>query len=164
MILATLATSLLWSTQGLAAEMKLAYVDIKVAMESTSVHSNGMKRLEALQHKKQKQLEAMRKRLSDLDKELQLQSMAMSNERRASKQQELVTLKKNYDRQLQDASDELKAEKRKLYTVLSGKFYDAIRAYGKTNEYDMIIPKSATIYTNSAYDITADITKILDKK
>ncbi len=158
------AVWLLFASQALATEMKIATVDIKTAMENTKAYAAGIKRLEALQSKKKKELEAMRKRLTDLDKELQLQSMALSNERQNAKQQELVRLKKEFDRKLQDASDELKAEKRKLDSKMIGKFYDAVRAYGKEKKFDLILPKSTTMYVGEGLDITADITKILDQK
>ena len=158
------AVCLLCVSQASAADMKIATVDIKTAMENTKAYAAGIKRLEALQNKKKKELGAMRKRLTDLDKELQLQSMALSNERQNAKQQELVRLKKDFDRRLQDASDELKAEKRKLDSKMIGKFYDAVRAYGKDKKFDLILPKSTTMYVAQGLDITADITKILDQK
>ncbi len=158
------AVWLLFTSQVLATEMKIATVDIKTAMENTKAYAAGIKRLEALQGKKKKELEAMRKRLTDLDKELQLQSMALSNERQNAKQQELARLKKEFDRKLQDASDELKAEKRKLDSKMIGKFYDAVRSYGKEKKFDLILPKSTTVYVGESLDITADITKILDQK
>ncbi|MDX8383655.1 MAG: OmpH family outer membrane protein [Ghiorsea sp.] len=153
-----------WTTSSVAAEMKIGYVDIKTAMENTKEYSKGIKRLEALQNKKKRTLEAKRNRVSQLDKELQMQSMAMSNAHQVSKQQEFTRLKKEFERELQDASDELKGAKRQLDQTLIGKFYDVVRAYGKAKKYDLILPKSTTIYGNSAYDVTADITKILDKK
>jgi len=163
-ILMMLAASLLWSTQTLAADTKIAVVDIKTAMENTKAYAAGIKRLEALQNKKKKELESLRKRLTDLDKELQLQSMALSNDRQNAKQQELAQLKKTFDRKLQDASDELKGEKRKLDSRMIGKFYDAVRDYGKDKGFDLIIPKATTMYVADGLDITAEITKILDKK
>jgi len=155
---------LMWVTPTIAADVKVATVDIKTAMENTKAYAAGIKRLEALQNKKKKELEAMRKRLTDLDKELQLQAMTLSNDRQNAKQQELVSLKKEFDRKLQDASDELKAEKRKLDSRMIGKFYDAVRAYGKDKKFDLILPKSTTMYVGEGLDITADITKILDQK
>jgi len=152
------------SQVSIAAEMKIAYVDIKTSMENTKAYKNGIKRVEALQNQKRKKLEGMRKRVTDLDKELQMQSMAMSSEHLTAKQQEFATLKKEFDRELQDASDELKNAKRQLDQTMFGKFYDAVRAYGKEHKFDLILPKSATIYGSGTYDITADITKMLDTK
>jgi len=163
-ILVMFAASLLWVGHSFAAEMKIGYVDIKTSMENTKAYALGIKRVEALQNKKKKKLEVMRQRVSDLDKELQMQSMAMSSERQVEKEQEFTRLKKEFDRELQDATDELKREKRQLDQTMFGKFYDAVRSYGKNNKFDMILPKSATIYASSEYDITADITKILDQK
>ncbi|MDQ6984515.1 MAG: OmpH family outer membrane protein [Ghiorsea sp.] len=164
LILMVFAFSLFWATQGAAAEMKVAVVDIKTAMENTKAYAAGIKRLEALQSKKKRELEAMRSRLSDLDKELQLQSMALSNERQNAKQQELTQLKKSFDRKLQDATDDLKAEKRKLDSRLIGQFYEAIRKYGQQHRFDLILPKSTTMYATERLDVTAELTKILDKK
>jgi Skp family chaperone for outer membrane proteins len=39
-----------------------------------------------------------------------------------------------------------------------------VRDYGKKNGYDLILPKSNMIYAGEALDVTADITKLLDKK
>ncbi len=159
-----LAVSLFFVTQASAADMKVATVDIKTAMENTKAYASGIKRLEALQNKKKKELGFLRKRLTDLDKELQLQSMTLSNESQSSKQQEFSRLKKDFDRKLQDASDELKAEKRKLDSRLIGKFYEAVRTFGKENKYDLILPKTTVMYAGSSLDITTKITQILDKK
>jgi len=148
MMFVLLALSTLATTAN-AVETKIGYVDIKAAMESTKDYSQGLKRLEALESKKTKQLEAMRNRITDLEKEVQMQSMTMSNDHKMAKQQEMTQLKKEFDRELQDASD---------------KFYDAVREYGKTNNFDIILPKSATVYASGKNDITADITKILDTK
>ncbi|HID36391.1 MAG TPA: OmpH family outer membrane protein [Ghiorsea sp.] len=164
LVLMVFAVSLIWSAQAVASENNVAVVDIKTAMENTKAYAAGIKRLEALQNKKKKELEAMRKRLTDLDKELQLQSMALSNDRQNAKQQELAQLKKTFDRKLQDASDDLKAEKRKLDSRMIGKFYDVVRDYGKEKGFDLILPKSTTIYVGEGLDITADITNILDTK
>jgi outer membrane protein len=163
-ILAIFATTLMCSSMATAAEMKIGYVDIKVSMENTKAYMQGIKRVEALQNKKKKKLESMRQRVSELDKELQMQSMAMTSDHQAAKQQEFTSLKKEFDRELQDASDELKREKRQLDQVMFGKFYDVVRAYGKDRKFDVILPKSATIYGSATYDITADITKIMDSK
>lgn len=159
-----LAISMMWAGQSSAAEMKIVYVDIKAAMENTKLYTSGMKRVEALQNKKKKELEAMRKRVTDLEKELQLQSMALSNERQTAKQQEFMAMRKDFERQVQDATDELKKEKMELDQKMYGKFYDAVRAYGKQHKIDLILPKATTVYASPAYDITADITKVLDAK
>jgi len=157
-----IAISCLWVSQSFASEMRIAYVDIKVSMENTKAYKQGVKRFEALQNKKRKQLDAKRKKLTDLDKELQMQSMAMTSEHLMEKQQELTRLKKEFDRDLQDATDELKGEKRQLDKTMFGKFYNAVKDYGKKHKFDIILPRSAIIYGSEPYDITADITKILD--
>ncbi len=156
--------SMLWSFQAVAEGLNIAVVDLKTAMENTKAYAAGIKRLEALQNKKKKELESLRKRVTDLDKELQLQSMALSDSRQTAKQQELAQLKKEFERKLQDASDELKAEKRKLDTRLIGQFYDAIRIYGKEKKLDLILPKATTLYVGEGLDITAEMTRILDTK
>lgn len=163
-ILAVFATSLMYAGSAIAADMKIGYVDINSSMENTKTYIQGIKRVEALQNKKKQELEAMRKKVTDMEKELQMQSVATTSEYQVVKQQEFARLKKEFEREVQDATDELKNEKRILDRKMLSKFYDAVRAYGKENKFDMIIPTSIIIYGTPEYDLTSAITMLLDKK
>ncbi|MDQ6954884.1 MAG: OmpH family outer membrane protein [Mariprofundaceae bacterium] len=144
--------------------MKIAYVDMKSSLENTQSYQNGLKHWEALRIKKSKELEALGLKIQQAKKDILSQSMAMSSERLSQKQDELKDLAKAAARKQQDAQDELLAERNRLYEKAVSTFYKAVRNYGKKNGYDLILPKSNMIFASPSLDVTADITKILDKK
>jgi len=142
--------------------LKIGYVDVKTAMENTSDHQRGMKRLQALQDQKVKELQALGAKISQQEKDLLGQSMAMSPERLAQKQQDLKTMRTDFQRKQQDAQEALAAEQNRLQMSIGAKFEKVVSSYGKSGGYDMIIAKPVTLYINPKHDITAQITKLLD--
>jgi len=160
-----LAAGLLSAGSASAAELKIGFVDVKSAVENTKAYQQGLKRLEALTGKKQKELDALRAKIEQSEKDMLGQSMAMSPERLSQKQSELKELRKLYTRKQQDAQEELLGEKNKLDQGVVTKFYRVVDSYGKNNGFDLIMPKAQqlVLYGNPAHDVTADITKLLDQ-
>jgi len=60
-----------------AAELKIGYIDIKTALESTAEYQQGMKRLKALSDKKVKALKSLKDKITQGEKELMGQSLAV---------------------------------------------------------------------------------------
>jgi len=143
---------------------KIAYVDVKSSVENTKAYQVGLKRLEALKSKKLNELKALKVKIDQAEKDVLAQSMAMSAERLSQKQSDLKELRKTAARKQQDAQEELIGEKNRLDQKVVSDFYQVVRDYAKKNGYDLIFPKSNMIYAGPALDVTADITKLLDKK
>jgi len=151
-----------YAATALAAELKIAYVDVKSAVENTQSYQQGIKGLESLKRKREKALSQLRSRIEKAQKALLGQSMAMSQDRLASKQMGLKEMRKSFAREQQDAQEELLGKKNQLDQRILKRFTVVVRAYGKANHYDMILPKSSSIYFAPAHDVTAAITKKLD--
>jgi len=162
-VLGAVAAAVLGVSIANAEVTKIAYVDVKSSVENTTAYQDGLKRLNALKNKKLKELQALKTQMDQAEKDILGQSMAMSPERLTQKQDELKELRKSAARKQQDAQEELVAEKNRLDQKVVSDFYTVVRDYGKEKGIDLILPKSNMIYASSALDITADITKILDK-
>jgi len=147
-----------------AADLKIGYVDVKSAVENTADYQSGIKSLEALQSKKQKELNVLLDKINQSEKDLMGQSMAMSPDRLAQKQQNLKEMRKDLQRKQQDAQEQLVAEKNRLDMNVGAKFQKVMQAFGQKGGYDMIMAKSAFLYVEPKHDVTASITKLLDAK
>ena len=147
-----------------AAELKIGIVDVRSAIENTSAYQQGLNRLKALTSKKQKELDALRSQIEKAEKDMLGQSMAMSPERLSQKQTEINDRRKQYSRQQQDAQEEIVAEQSKLQSAQGMKLTKVLEEFGKKNGYDLLLPKAQfVLYSNPAHDVTAEITKLLDK-
>lgn len=164
MVMASALAAILGVSVSTAEAAKIAYVDVKSSVENTKTYQSGLKRLEALKSKKLKELQALKAKIDQAEKDVLGQSMAMSPERLSQKQSELKELRKSASRKQQDAQEELVGEKNRLDQKVVSDFYQVVRDYGKKNGYDLILPKSNMIYANPSLEVTADITKLLDKK
>ncbi len=141
--------------------LKIAYVDIKSALENTAEYKQGMTRLRALNDKKVKQLRALKDKISKAEKALMSPSL-MSQEHLSKQQQQLKDMTKEFQRMQQDAQEELSAEKNRIDIATMSKFQKVITAYGKEKHYDFILPKPVSLYANPALDITGEVTRLLD--
>jgi len=145
-----------------AETLKLGYVDVKSAMENTADYKRGMKSLKAMQDQKVKELQALGGKISQQEKNLLGQSMAMSPDRLSQKQQELKLMRTEFQRKQQDAQEALSAEQNRIQMSIGAKFEKVVQSYGKKGAYDIIMPRPMFLYVDPKHDITADVTKLLD--
>jgi len=146
-----------------AADMKIGFVDVKSAFENTKAYQMGLNRLKGIATKKQKELDALQSKIEQSEKDMLGQTMAMSPERLLQKQSEIKDLRKLYSRKQQDAQEEIASERNKLQAAQGLKFKNALTAFGKKAGYDIIFSKAQLLYSSQAGDVTAEITKLLDK-
>ncbi|MCK5644273.1 MAG: OmpH family outer membrane protein [Gammaproteobacteria bacterium] len=163
--LATVAAVIIFGLTSAHAEgLKIGYVDMKSALENTSDHQKGMEQLKAMSAKKIKDLTALGEQIRQAEKDLLSQSMAMSPDRLAMKQQELKQMRKVFQRKQQDAQEEIAVEKNRLEMSIGKKFQEALNACGEQGNYDMLLAKPVFLYVDPKHDVTAEITKMLDAK
>lgn len=162
LMVAILALGVFTSGQVIAAELKIGFVDVKSAIENTKQYRAGQQQLEDIKKTKQKELEALKDRLTRMDKDLTSQSMAMSPDRLSRKQQDINDMKKDFKRKLQDAQEMMTLERNRILQGINTKFGKKIREFGKKNNYDLILTRPSVLYVSPSYDVTAQVTKLLD--
>ena len=158
-----LALGLLASFGATAAELNVVYVDMNNAIQNTAKYREGMKRVASIKSTKQKELEGLRDKINQMDKDLLSQSMAMSPEKLSQKQQGLDDLKMDFQRKLQDAQRAMELEQNRLLQGIYAKFAEKIRDFAAKKGYDYILTKPSVLYFKPTLDVTAEITKLLDE-
>jgi len=145
-----------------AAELRLAFVDVKAAIENTREYQAGIDRLKALQAKKQKELDALQKQIEELEREIERKSMVLAPEQLMEKQERAKRLRKKFERMRQDAQEELSQKKLQLDMRMMARFRKALEAIAKERGYDFVFGRPVLLYAKPVHDITAEVTKRLD--
>jgi outer membrane protein len=145
-----------------AADIKIGYLDYKSAIENTSKYQKALHRLEALVDAKKKEAKGLQDKIIKIQDDLRGQSMTMNPTFRAQKEQELGRLKLQLERMGQDAEMELGQKKQMMDKASMEKFRKVVADYGKKHGYDMIVLKPMILYANPKYDVTPEITKLMD--
>jgi len=159
---AVLAMGVFTSGQVIAAELKIGFVDVKSAIENTKQFRAGQQQLEGIKKAKQKELKALKDRITQMDKDLASQSMAMSPDRLSRKQQDINDMKKDFKRKLQDAQETMTLERNRILQGINTKFGKKVREFGKKNSYDFILTRPSVLYVAPKNDVTTQVTKLLD--
>jgi len=165
---AFLVAGLLPTAWANAADLKIGIVDLKVALQNTKEYQREQNNINAQALKKQKELEAMQKKIEKAKSELQTQAMMMTPERLSQKQSELSDMDKQYERKKQDVNDALAKEINRIQAAQFSKLNKVLNEFGKRGKYDLIIHKTQQIpfilYSDPSHDVTAEITKLLDSQ
>ena len=164
MIAAGLLVCGLLSGKAYAAEMKIGYVDMRNAIENTASFKAGMHRLKASLERQGKELKGLVEKIQKAQSDLEGKAMAIKPERLAAMRDEIAELQKQHTRKQQDARDALQREKQRLDTGAAENFIQAVQEYAAKQNYDLVLRKQTMLHGSKKYDITAEVTKLMDAK
>jgi outer membrane protein len=143
---------------------------IQVQQALLSTH-DGQRAMQEFQTKfvepRKKDLDRKAQEIRDLQQKLQSSGAVMADAARTELQRTIDDKTKRYNRDMQDAQDEMQAENNKLIEGMSGKMQQVIDKYAQANGFAVIInvsdPNTPVLYASSTVDITKDIIDLYDK-
>ena len=159
-----LAAAMMAATAGAAsaAGLRIAYVDVRAAIENTKEYQAGIERLKALQARRRKELEALRRKMEAKQEEIDKKSMVLAPEKVATLEDELKDLRKQFERRREDAQEELREKKMQLDLRMMKRFRAVLESFAKERGYDFVFGRPVLLYAAPSHEITAEITKRLD--
>jgi outer membrane protein len=129
--------------------------------------NEGRRDMDALQKKyepKQAELKNQNDELESLQKQFSTQSDKLNDDAKASLQKQIETKKKTFDRNVQDAQEEVGNQQQEIASRILSKMAPLIVKYSQENGYTMIIdtskpwPQSPVLWWNpDAVDITKNV-------
>jgi outer membrane protein len=168
----SLASSLVLSsaaqTAPAAAPAKVAVIAFQDAMAQTN---EGMRNIGDLQRKfdpKRQQLKARSAELDNLSKQLQTQSSTLSEAEIAKRTKDIGDKKKAFDRDAEDAQNDLQTEMRGLFGTLGPKFYEVMVNYAKQQGYTLVLDisqeQNPVLYAGDSTNISKEVVDAYNAK
>lgn len=149
-----------------AAQSKVGIININAAIASTKDGQKAIGDLETRFAPKKKLLEAKQQGIQQLQAQLQ-KSTVLSEDQKRKLMVDIDTQTKSYNRDLEDASQELEGEQQKVFQELGGKMMAIIDKYAKEKGYSLILDVSSqqtpVLYASADSDVTKDIIEAYDK-
>ncbi len=143
---------------------KIAYVDVQqIASESTEGKAARTK-IDELTTKKQQELQAKQKAISDAQNKLNTGGTVMSEAARDTAEKEIERLQKDYQRAQQDAQEEVQGLTRDLQTEFQRKLLPLIGQVAAEKGLQMVFSAgdSGLVWADTGLNITPDVIKRLD--
>ena len=126
-----------------------------------------LQQLQAKFGPKQKEMQTREAELQQLNDQLQKGGNLMSEDKRNDLTHQIDETNKRYQRDLQDAQDEVQQEQQKLLASIAQRVMPVIEKYAKDNGYTLVLdtssPNTPVMYVATSNEITKDVTAMYDK-
>ena len=165
-ILAFVATFLVPASVPAQGEFKVAVVDGRRALISSSQGRAAEKKLKALMDSKKKQIEPLEAKLKRDEEEFASQKYVLNQETTEARQLELLKQRRDLERMMREAQDDLEIEQRKLMQPMLKEVEDVLKKIGKEKGFTMILEKTSpgVLYASDSLDITDIVIQQLNEK
>jgi outer membrane protein len=153
-----------WFGSVLAADLKIAYVDIQKAVNECNLGKEAKKTIVKEAEKLHRQLTDKQKELQTMKESYDKQALMLTPDARATKEKEIQNKFREFQRWQEDAQNDLNQKRadaeRSLYVGLQ----KVIQKIGADEGYTFILERNENIvlYASKAIDITDRVIKIFD--
>ena len=165
--LATIMIAQLIGAGSVLAQSKVGIININAAIANTKDGQKSIQELETRFAPRKKDLEKKQQAISALQAQLQKGGTVLGDDQKRKLMADIDTQTKSYNRDLEDASQELEQEQQKIFQELGGKMMSVIDKYAKEKSYTLILDVSSqqtpVLYAANEVDITKDIIEAYDK-
>lgn len=145
------------------ANQKIAYVDTDYILQNIPEYSDAQEEINQMSLKWEKELKALRKKVDDMKREYQTESILLSEDQKKKKEtaidekeQELAQLQMQY----YGPQGELFTKRVELIQPIQEKIYNAINQVAMTKNYAFVLDKASgttILYCNEKNDISDDV-------
>jgi outer membrane protein len=155
-----LALSLALSTSALAAQGKIGIINMKKVIATCEPGQKAMEELKSKFKDLKADLDKQKQSIETMQKELQKQSMMLSQEAKQDKEIQFKRKVRDFQDMSQNYQRKMKIDEERLSKPILEKLVDVIQTYGKKNGYTAILDTqtSGLLYADEAIDLTDKIT------
>jgi outer membrane protein len=157
----TLAVALVLTTAAGAAaqELKVGYVDLQRALNESTAGASAKERFKAQVEKLQGDLKKKKDQLDALKEQLEKKASVMKEEEARNLQKDYERKARDFERSYKDSQAELQQKDNELTIELLKELQGVIEAFGKENNYSIILEQSSSsvLYGAAELDLTEQI-------
>lgn len=157
-----LAASLAMIAVNASAEIKVGYVQAERIMKESPQMVESSKKLEKEFSSRSAELQRMAKQINDQEASMNNDTSTMSEGDRRNKEQNLSTLKIDFQRKQRELNEDVNLRKNEELSGLQDRINKAITSISETEGYDLVIYSGAA-YVGKRVDITDKVLKALGK-
>jgi outer membrane protein len=152
------------ATSAFAADLKLGYIDMQRALNTSEQGKEAKEQLAARVKKYQEEINTKQEEIKKLKDELEKQGMLLSDSARASKEKDYQNKLKEFQRFTKDAQDELQGKDEEFTRRILEGMEKTIQSFGRQNGYSFIFVKneSMLLYVDEKNDLTEEVLKLFN--
>lgn len=150
-------------TPAFAADVKLGYIDMQRALNTSEAGKAAKEQLAARVKKYQDEINVKQEEIRKLKEELEKQGALLSESTRAAKEKDYQQRLKDFQRFTKDAQDELQGKDEEFTRKILESMQNITRDFGLKNGYTFIFVKNeGMLFVDDRADVTEDVLKLLN--
>jgi outer membrane protein len=148
------------TSSAFAAEIKLGYIDMQRALNSSEAGKEAKEQLAARVKKYQDEINSKQEEIKKLKDDLEKQGMLLSESSRAAKEKDYQQRLKEFQRFTKDAQDELQGKDEEFTRKILEGMEKVIQEFGRKNGYTFIFVKNeGMLFVDEKADVTEEVLK-----
>jgi len=146
------------------AETKIAYVDLQKALNLSKTGVEAKQQIGVQVKKYEGEFKAKQDELMKLKEELEKQAVLLSDEAKAKKERDFQQNVKELQRFQKDIKEELQQRDNEFTKRILNELFEVLQTIGKKGGYTMILEKNegAVIFADASIDLTDELIKAYD--
>jgi outer membrane protein len=153
----------LWNISSWAAAPKIGFVDVRAVQAKSRWGDQVKQELKRQKDKLQADIEQKSKGYKEKRDEFEKKKAVLDEKARTKQQQELQTMQQELEKMLMESQGQMTRLQEQLIPPLNDKIAEIARQIGSKDSYDIILDKSAIIYSSGKDDLTSKVISELDK-
>lgn len=157
-ILAGILACCIAATPVFAADVKLGYIDMQRALNSSEAGKEAKEQLAARVKKYQDEINTKQEEIKKIKDDLEKQGMLLSESARASKEKDYQQRLKEFQRFTKDAQDELQGKDEEYTRKILEGMEKVIQEFGRKNGFSFIFVKNeGMLFVDEKADVTQEV-------
>jgi outer membrane protein len=162
-VLAGIMAGCLAASSVFAAEVKLGYIDMQRALNTSESGREAKEQLAARVKKYQDEINVKQEEIKKLKEDLEKQGMLLSEAARGAKEKDYQQRLKEFQRFTKDAQDELQGKDEEYTRKILEGMEKVIQEFGRKNGYTFIFVKNeGMLFVNDKVDVTEEVLKLFN--
>jgi outer membrane protein len=162
-LLAGILVCCLAASSAFATDVKLGYIDMQRALNSSEAGKEAKEQLAARVKKYQDEINTKQEEIKKLKDDLEKQGMLLSESARASKEKDYQQRLKEFQRFTKDAQDELQGKDEEFTRKILEGMEKVIQEFGRKNGYSFIFVKNeGMLFADDKADVTEEVLRLFN--
>jgi outer membrane protein len=161
-LVALLAASLLWTGNAFAEEIRIGVVRTDRILQESGPMVKAQKKLEKEFATREQELQRVAKQARDLQTQMEKEGVALSENERRSKEQELNRLNRDLQRMQRELREDYNLRRNEEWSAVLERVNKVINGIAEQEKFDLILQDA--VYVSKRIDITDKVLKALADK
>lgn len=158
-----LLLGVLLTTSGVAADLKIGYVQVDKLLQEAPQTAESGKKLEKEFSPRSQELDRLQKQIRELEAALDKDRLNSTDAERRNRERDASNLKLEFQRKQRELREDINLRKNEELAVLQDRINKAVTTVAESESFDLVV-YGGVAYASKKIDITDKVLKLLGKK